>query len=814
LGWPRAKRGVRERERFSDPEEVEQNVTRPDKSSARISRRDFIRRAGATAAAGMTLKLPPRSSAAPTPAIIPPHRALDVPGVHAYPLEHSIAAGDALDLCVSSSVPYRLSLCRLGLQVDDPAGDTVLARFDESPTNPQPIHPGSYVYIGKRLREKMRAITLECWVRLWDLTRLQGLISQEDKDSEEGLALGIGKDGFVGFYLGDGVSPDEKVVDRTKPGTVKRNRWHHVVATWDGMKKRVFVDAEELGAWDFAGPLLPGRHALRLGAMAQAGIAQHFLDGDLAMPVIYDHALSRAEIAARFKQDGLKPARGKGVLACWPLTEERGDRVADASGEGRHGRIINHATWMIGGPGFDANVPRFDPYDPKKDTTRGHGLRFASDDLYDCRWNVTHRWHVPTDARQGIYVARMHFTFEGKPRTCHCTFIVRRAPRRKKAPLLLLLAANTWRAYSGTPFALAPEAQHQVWGTGGIEKDPRGLPAYNLYRDHATGQGTYQVGLRMPWPAAGPYVLYGGPTKYSHLARADRFTQIWLEEQGYDFDVASDLDLHRDPGTLRGYKAFLVVGHNEYWSLPMYRGTDDYLRRGGNLAVLSGNAVFWRVSFDDAGTVMECRKADAAGNRVPANRRGEAWHSQDGLRGGMLRECGWPGINLIGLDCLGFNSPGNIRNFGPYVVENPDHFLFKTPEKLGLKKGDTFGQSADGSRVAGGHEFDIRPSTFVRLQEQPSPEGGVVPADPPGIQLLANGQVFWKQGGSAFDYFFRKTSPKTDQGGEMIYWERPKGGRVFNAGTIASGWVLSVDSKMAALLRNVLAHFGVTRNRA
>jgi hypothetical protein len=781
------------------------------KRSNGLSRRQFIKTTGAAAAIAAAPEFSPLLHAASPSKSIPPHRALDVPGVHAYPLEHSVAAGETLELCVSSSVPYRLSICRLGLDVDNPAGDTVLARFAESPANPQAIHPGSYVHIEKRLRGTLRALTLECWVRPWDITRLQGLLSQEDKESSEGFALGLGQDGYVGFYLGDGVSPDDALVHRTRPGVLKRNRWHHVVATWDGKTKRVFVDAKEVGAWPFAGPLLPGPHPLRLGAMAVNGIAQHFLDGDLAMPVIHERALSAAEVAERFAQRGLQPARGRGVLACWPLAEERGETVADVSGHRRHGRIINHGTWMIGGPGFNADVPRFGSYDPKRDPTRGHGLRLASDDLYDCRWRVTHRWRVPADARQGLYVARMAFTHDGKPRTQECTFIVRRARRRRKAPILLLFATNTWRAYSGTPFALTPPERHQVWGTGGIERDPRGLPAFNFYRDHASGQGTYQVGLRMPWPAAGPYVLYGGPTKYSHLARADRFTQVWLEEQGYAFDVASDLDLHRDPGMLRGYKTLMVVGHNEYWSLPMYRGTDEYLRRGGTLIVLSGNAVFWRVSFNDDGTIMECRKSDAAGNRVPRNRRGEAWHSQDGLRGGLMRDCGFPGVDLIGLDCLGFNNPANIENFGPYLVEQPDHFLFTTPEPLGLKKGEAFGQSADGSRRANGHEFDIRPSTFARLQQEPSPAGGAVPPDPPGLTLLANGQVFWKMGGVAFDYFFRNISPQTDQGGEMIYWERPQGGRVFNAGTIASGWVLAVDPKMAGLLRNVLHHFGVPK---
>ncbi|MFH1918779.1 MAG: hypothetical protein ABIP48_02685 [Planctomycetota bacterium] len=44
---------------------------------------------------------------------------------------------------------------------------------------------------------------------------------------------------------------------------------------------------------------------------------------------------------------------------------------------------------------------------------------------------------------------------------------------------------------------------------------------------------------------------------------------------------------------------------------------------------------------------------------------------------------------------------------------------------------------------------------------------------------------------------------------ELIYWERPAGGRVFRAGSIGAGWGLSADPKLQALMRNVLFHFGV-----
>jgi hypothetical protein len=786
-------------------------VKRRFKNSRPVSRRDFLKRAGGGVAAAAALKLPLRAEFASPSPDIPPHTAVEVPGVHAYALEHSVAAGERLVLCISASVPYRLSICRLGLQVDDPAGDTVLKRYDEAPPNPQPIHPGSYVHIENRLRGPMHAITLECWVRPWDVTKLQGLISQEDKDSSEGLALGIGKDGYIGFYLGDNVSPDEALVHRTPVGVVERGKWHHVVATWDGKQKRVFVNGEEKGVWNFAGPLLPGPHPLRLGAMSQALLANHFLDGDLAGPTIYDRALDVAEVRSLFAQKGLRVERSEGILAYWPLDEERGDRVKSVAGPQRPGRIINRGTWMIGGPSFDANVPRFGNYDPAKDETRGHGLRFASDDLYDCRWKPTRVWRVPADARSGIYVARIEFTYEDKPRVYHCTFIVRRPETQAKAPVLLICATNTWRAYNATPFAITPPNLAQVWSTQGIEKDPRGLPAFCMYRGHAAGQGTYQVGLNMPWPAAGPYVLYGGQTSYSHLARADRWAQTWLEAEGYHYDVVSDLDVHRISKLLHGYRAVMIVGHNEYWSETMYRHIQRYLGGGGNLLVLSGNTMGWRVSFDDDCVVMECRKVDCPGFQMPPTRRGEAWHSQDGKRGGAMRECGFPGYRLIGLDIIGWNNQANPKNFGPYEVEDADHFLFNQPEATGLKKGDKFAWADGQLPMANGHEMDIRPSTFAALQEEPTPEGAVMPQDPAGMVRIANGILPWAEGGSPMDYFFRKIKPKTDQGAEMIYWERPDGGRVFNAGAIGSGWALHVDERWAKVVRNVLARFGVRK---
>ncbi|MFM8359240.1 MAG: N,N-dimethylformamidase beta subunit family domain-containing protein [Verrucomicrobiota bacterium] len=735
-----------------------------------------------------------------------------MPGVHGYADAVSVRAGETLGLHFSSTVPYRVEILRLGTPVDDPAGDSLLHAFPETAASPQPIHPGSYIHVEKRLRVAPRAFTVEAWVRPWTLGRLQGVVSQEDKTSDDGFALGIGPGGYVGFFLGDGVGPDAAVVHRTRPGVVEKGKWHHLVASWDGRWKRVWVDGELAGEWSFAGPGRLGRHPLRLGAMGEEGRTTRLLDGDLAMVSLHEWAWDGARVAARRASRGLVAPGPEGMLACWTLSEERGERVADASGRGHHGRVINGGTWMIGGPSFRAEVPRFDGYDPARDPERGHGLRLASDDLYDCRWPASHRWRVPAGARPGVYVARAIHREGGRERVHVVTFVVRRAAKRKPAPVLVVCSTNTWRAYNGAPFGLWPDSKEAVLDTGGLPNAPGDPPAFCLYRSHAAGQGTYQLGSRMPWPSASPHALYGGPTRYSHLLRAERFLHAWLEAEGYDYDVAADLDLHRDPGLFRRHRVVILNGHSEYWSVPALEGLGEYLRGGGNLVVLSGNSLFWRVSFDETGTVMECRKVDAPGDQLPASRRGECWHSQDGRRGGLLRECGHPGWQLVGLETLGWNNPGEPRNFGPYVATGTGHFLFHQPGETGLRDGDLFGQGPDGGvPLANGHEFDVRLSTLRALQEQPDPPGSAVPPDPPGLVPLANGVIPWKFGGSAFDFFFRPIRPRTDQGGEMIYWERPDGGRVFHAGSIGSGWALSADPRFQVLIRNVLHHFGVPR---
>ena len=59
------------------------------------------------------------------------------------------------------------------------------------------------------------------------------------------------------------------------------------------------------------------------------------------------------------------------------------------------------------------------------------------------------------------------------------------------------------------------------------------------------------------------------------------------------------------------------------------------------------------------------------------------------------------------------------------------------------------------------------------------------------------------------DCFSNLTESLDGLSAEMIYWERPQGGRVFHAGAVGAAWVLGSDPLFGRLLRNVLYRFGV-----
>ena len=64
------------------------------------------------------------------------------------------------------------------------------------------------------------------------------------------------------------------------------------------------------------------------------------------------------------------------------------------------------------------------------------------------------------------------------------------------------------------------------------------------------------------------------------------------ERLGLPVSYATDIDLHADPALLRGARALISLGHDEYWSSAMRLAATSARDDGMNIAFLGANAVF------------------------------------------------------------------------------------------------------------------------------------------------------------------------------------------------------------------------------
>ena len=98
----------------------------------------------------------------------------------------------------------------------------------------------------------------------------------------------------------------------------------------------------------------------------------------------------------------------------------------------------------------------------------------------------------------------------------------------------------------------------------------------------------------------------------------------WAERNGYRVDVAISTDLETEPGLLDGYRSFVCVGHDEYWSWGMREALDAHTRRRrqrGDLQrqhVLLAGPVRPRRRHDDVLQVPLRRGPGARHTRRPA----------------------------------------------------------------------------------------------------------------------------------------------------------------------------------------------------
>ena len=251
------------------------------------------------------------------------NRPINLPAVHAYS-QKSVAAGRTVDFRISADQPYRMSIVRLGWNTSGPVNDLVIHQFPEvtSPVD-QPIRPGSYVHIQAALSAATRLseMTLETFVRPTKRGWM-GLMGQYSYPTQCGFGLFLNAAGQAVAYFGTGgfFSSASLITGTT---ALALNQWHHVVATFRNGRAILYVNGTAQRTVNgLPTSVQPGTAPLRLGAYGAGQQTAQFLDGDLAMPVMYARQLSSSEInARRIGESATGPRRHLGPH--WLLATDR-----------------------------------------------------------------------------------------------------------------------------------------------------------------------------------------------------------------------------------------------------------------------------------------------------------------------------------------------------------------------------------------------------------------------------------------------------------------------------------------------------------
>ena len=331
--------------------------------------------------------------------------------------------------------------------------------------------------------------------------------------------------------------------------------------------------------------------------------------------------------------------------------------------------------------------------------------------LRDCRWVPCTTLKIPADWLSGVYIGML--TAEREGLQSYVIFIVR---DDRRADFIFQCSDNTWQAYNRWPnqYALYDDGREQWFCGPGVDVSfnrPYGKYCQILDAPLSTGSGEW--------------FLWEFPLAY------------WMEAQGYDVTYTSNLDTHSDPNGLRRARGFLSVGHDEYYSLEMYRNLQGAIANGLNVAFLSGNAICGRID----------PRPDSAG--VPNRIYGRTDYF--GLRDETLIK------RFPTMDKFPYHSPredvllGARSNVAPctggadWICAIPEHWLY---QGTGMRRGD---------RIPGliGWEYHGEPAAIPGLevlamgetQEAPGkPNGGIYAATIyPGRQgsLVFNASTCW-----------------------------------------------------------------------
>jgi hypothetical protein len=227
--------------------------------------------------------------------------------------------------------------------------------------------------------------------------------------------------------------------------------------------------------------------------------------------------------------------------------------------------------------------------------------------LIECHWTNPYTIHVPTSWVSGIYLAKLHGNTSGKE--SYISFTVRDT---RNADIVFQQSVATYQAYNPWP-GYDPVNAYVGASLYGYQSNFRQATQVSFNRPYGRGIQTnslYGVG-------AGDFLTHDFSPVFNPEAdlasgtggtSAWEFCMIrWLEHHAYDVTYITSVDTHEDVNRLLRGKAFLSVGHDEYWTEQMKTNVFAARDQGVNLGFFSGNYVYWPVAFLADSNGMEDR---------------------------------------------------------------------------------------------------------------------------------------------------------------------------------------------------------------
>lgn len=728
----------------------------------------------------------------------------------------SAAPGDRVEAMVScEDAEYEVCLRRLIHGDPHPDGPGVKSYEVEAglegrrPGRRQELRPGSHMSAPGIELPGSFAIAIWVYPTL-RLDRDQAILGHTAW-RERGIALNMEPDGALSLHI-DGRRA------ATSERRLELRQWAFVTAAYDAETRQATLairgrDAERGQVISRAGI---ERGSVAGGTELSAGGAEppsrdtefriaasddelHF-NGRLEAPVVFASAQPE-EVFDRLFRSPFVAAGLEGALAAWDFSRSIATRrVEDLTANGHEGRLVNCPMRGVTGRLWQRREVDF-----RHVPEQYAAVHFHDDDLDDAGWETDFEWTVPEDLPSGVY--GIELTSESATDTLP-VFV--RPPRGKAtAPCVLVLPTFSYLAYGNDHLMDVPHIK-AFFVSRGIETTypSQAEDLYiieqrlnSLYDRHSDGSGVCYASWHRPVVSMRPGYYEGDLSVgqgAAHQFSADLHLVDWLHERGFEFDILTDEDVHREGRELLDrYRVVLTGSHPEYTTEAMLDAYSGYVDGGGRIMYLGGNGFYWVTDLDpEEGHTIEIRRCG------PATRTWDAepgeWHlSFSGQFGGLWRFRGRAPQSVfgVGTTATGFGGTGRAYQRTEASYSDRYSFVFEgvDSEEIGAYPAlvNLWG--------AGGFETD-RYDTAL--------------GSPPGA-VLAVARGFDDDVQAVVDDV---TSADSKQGGtvsdkaraDMAIVEHEGGGVVFSPGSISWCSCLShnnYDNSVSRVTENVLKRF-------